>query len=691
MYSDVSTEYLIAINDAATRRRLLGTIDDIPFTGNDVIRNSFEVQNRCAEESEMKIGGVYIGQLNMVFVPSFLSKVPKKSYIGKVIRPYIGLYVPDTEEWEDVPLGVFTIKSAKISKDGISIEAYDNMKKLDKAWDLAGSMLSSTPYGFLKMISLECGVELGITKEEVEELPNGTEELFLVEENDIETYRDVLYWIAQTLGCFATIDREGQLVVRQFGQGTAEMTDKHRDVDAVYSDYTTKYTSITMYDLETGEDQYYALHPDDGLTMNLGSNPFLQTVSNRSLQQAIIYVETKIESIDGEISDLETQLGLIETALEEVEAALREHPDDPVLIALRNSLLSEKAVVEQNIYNKEQEKADYENELQQLQRGLINASRVFKRKAREAILKAVNEIQYAPFYVNSARDPIFELGDKIFFTGGMAQGEEGCVMALSYRVDNFCFEGYGDDPALSDSRSKTDKSVTGTRRALSKEEDKVQFAKFVNVDSITIHENEEKEIGFIRFGVNKDCEVEAWLEMKLKTDLSTVGIDGKAGIFIKYYLDGQEVAYHPVEEWQAKGNRSRIYLQNNVLHFTTQEAQATDQTHTVNYQYHLPKLSSVSAHIWRVAVVGLNGEQFIDTEDAHIVLWASSLKGDNEWIGRIEARDEIPVYEFDTLEMIGTLTDEVEVTLEGTISGLNITTENGDIIITEGGDRITTE
>ncbi len=685
MYFDVSPEYLYTMHYKSTNRRLSGTIGNISFTGDDVILDSFEITNRCAEESEMKIGGVYVGQLNMVFVPSFLSKIPKRSYIGQKIAPSIGLYVPDNNEWEDIPLGVFTIQSAQISKEGITIEAFDNMKKFDKTWDLNNSMMTSTPYGFLKLACLECGVELGVTKSYVEELPNGTEELLLVDENDIETYRDIVYYIAQTLGCFATINREGKLDIRKFGLGTTELDENHRDVDAVYSDYVTKWTSITMYDVDSGEEEYYSIQPDDGLNMNLGNNPFLQTISDKTIQQAITYLELEIERVEDDIDALETQLGLLENEIDEVEEALEHDPDNPELIALHERLLAEKNVLQNDIHFKEEEKTGLEVELEQARAGLIDASKVFKKKAREAILRAINEIQYTPFYVNSARDPIFDLGDKILFTGGMAQGEEGCIMALSYKFDTFCFEGYGDDPSLTDSRSKTDKSVTGAKRSKSKEDKiNVDFATFINADDITIEAGQEEEVGYIRFGVANTTDVESWIEIKLDATL----IDGKAGVKMTYYFDGEEiVGYHPVETWSGAAVSLDLDDEEDTMIYDSEPDSATS-THTIGFHYHFVNVDPDHEHTITYKLKSLNGEEYIDTACVHATVWANGLLNENKFTGTIRATDEIPMYEFGILELLDDIDEDV------TVGGITppvteyLITENGEYIVTEDGDKL---
>ena len=74
MYS-VSENYITKMFSRGTRRRLSGTIGSVAFTGDDVVKGSFAVSAKATEKSDTKIGGVYLGQLEMTFCLSFLSKV----------------------------------------------------------------------------------------------------------------------------------------------------------------------------------------------------------------------------------------------------------------------------------------------------------------------------------------------------------------------------------------------------------------------------------------------------------------------------------------------------------------------------------------------------------------------------------------------------------------------------------------
>ena len=81
----------------------------------------------------------------------------------------------------------------------------------------------------MTLCSLACHVELAQTREYIEALPNGTETLSIYPDNDIETYRDVLYYIGQVLGGFFVINRAGELELRKYGNVPALLVEqRHR-------------------------------------------------------------------------------------------------------------------------------------------------------------------------------------------------------------------------------------------------------------------------------------------------------------------------------------------------------------------------------------------------------------------------------------------------------------------------------
>ncbi len=610
MYS-VSEAYLERMMHHGTRRRLSGTIGSVPFTSDDVVKDSLNISAKAADASDMKIGGVYLGEFSMSFVPSFINKVARDQYSGKEVAISIGLWIPDPEdeidggEWVDVPCGVFTLdeESPQLSKNGIAVSGYDHMKMFDKKFDL--DTTSATPYGYLTYACNACGVELGNTQEEIEALYNGTELLGLYSPNDIETYRDLLYWLAQACSCFACCDRQGRLVLRKFGNPTGITFDEdHRDDDVVFSGYTTKWTGVSFVDIQTQMTRYYGLEVDDGLTMNLGSNPLLQ-----------------IGSVD---------------AIE---------------------------------------------------------------RRRRAVLQGVSEIQYTPFSFNSARDPIFDLGDEIPFTGGLSGNCTGCVMSLNYTLSNYNFEGYGDKPSLANARSKSDKDISGLIQETT--ENQVTYYQFANVEPITFGSEQEVSIAKLRFVSAQKTTVKILHEFIFDM-LADLASDGSYEL--RYYLDDELLTYKPYERIGG------IY---------GGQSGATELSICRDFFYILKDVEPNFRHEWEVKIVthGISSTT-IKTNNAHVVLEGQRMYGDDYFDGFIEAEDILSIIPYGYLGVVP-ITDSAVVKLFeapiaigtdnvgfydfSSMSVLPIAEGTGDLsphiyltpvfgyILTEDGDNLTTE
>ena len=470
----VSNDYLTKMLSHAVRRRITGTLGDIPITGDDIILQTMEIVNRCTESSNFGIAGVFIGEITLRFKPSILNRVPRNQIRDKDLTINIGLLIdPANDVWEDVPCGIYTLQSPKISKEGVEVTGYDYMKKFDKSFNSTST--SGNIYDILLFACRACGVELGMTQEECALLPNGDIVLSMYADNDVETYRDIVYWVAQTCGRFATIDRTGKLVLRRMGEPTGVTIDEdHRDDDVVFSGYTTHYTGVSVVDIEDQTTHYYGLPQDDGLTMNLGSNPFLQ-------------------------------------------------------------------------FNVEEEN---------------------ERRIRN-VLNEVAAIEYVPFYFGSVRDPIFDLGDEIEFTGGLSGGCYGCVMMYSYGSNDFEFEGYGDDPALANGRSKTDKNISGLMSKT--ESETIAYYAYENAVDIYCNDDTETYIASIDIASKIDTMIVVMLEFTMdllgttgevttkvyKEENQQVvenGFVNNVECYVNIYHNGVAELYQPVETWTEISN-----------------------------------------------------------------------------------------------------------------------------------------
>lgn len=290
MYS-VSNAYKLAMKQDTVKRKLRGTINRISFTDEDILTGSVMITNKISDGTEVKIGSVNIGELTITFLDTeFIS-----DWQGAEITIEEGLRLANSN-YEYIPMGVFTVSKAERSVSGVAITAYDNMARFDKRYAL--STTSGKAYSFLQYICTSCNVTLGMTEQDVQALPNGNTMLGLWTENDIETFRDLLSWVAQTLASYATIDRTGRLVLRAYTSTVTDSLDTyHRYSGDVYSTFETRYSGISVVDIKSQATIYKGIEPDIYLTYNLGSNPFIQYGSKASKELIITNILNSMQAI----------------------------------------------------------------------------------------------------------------------------------------------------------------------------------------------------------------------------------------------------------------------------------------------------------------------------------------------------------------------------------------------------------
>lgn len=261
-----------------------GTIGSKNFVHKNVFRNSFSLANQISSPSEFRLGGAHIGQLNITMMGVNISR---NNWEGEDIAPVV------TIGNTDIPVGVFRIDSAKHSNGMVALTAYDRMEKFDKTFGLSVG-ISGQPYDLLVTACEECGVTFGMTREEVEVLPNGNLELFLLEIGDIETWRDFIYWIAVSLCSFAVMDRAGNLILGTFHNSVDDtIPHKVRYTGSTYGDEIIRYTGVNVFVTADNSIEYHSAEVDDGYTLNIGNNPFFQTTK----AQRKVYVDNIVNAL----------------------------------------------------------------------------------------------------------------------------------------------------------------------------------------------------------------------------------------------------------------------------------------------------------------------------------------------------------------------------------------------------------
>ena len=270
----VSEAFLRAVQENTRRYYWTGKITTkggavYPFGYEDIVKGSGYVSAQCCGSAEIELGTVYAAEMGV----TLFSQIDRYTLDGARVELSYHLRVADGS-FEEVPMGIFEVSEANRTAHCLELKAYDYMLRFEKSFN--GFESVGNAWAFLELCCKSCGVEMENTRAEIEGMPNGRELLSIYPENDIGTYRDVLFFVGQVLGGFFCINRRGRLELRKYGaEPVTEVQGRHR-FSSSFSDFITRYTAVSSTNLRTQTAEYYALETDDGLTMNLGVNPLLQ-------------------------------------------------------------------------------------------------------------------------------------------------------------------------------------------------------------------------------------------------------------------------------------------------------------------------------------------------------------------------------------------------------------------------------
>ena len=270
----VSEAFLRAVQENTRRYYWTGKITTkggavYPFGYEDIVKGSGYVSAQCCGSAEIELGTVYAAEMGV----TLFSQIDRYTLDGAKVELSYHLRIADGS-FEEVPMGIFEVSEANRTAHCLELKAYDYMLRFEKSFN--GFESVGNAWAFLELCCKACGVEMENTRAEIEGMPNGRELLSIYPENDIGTYRDVLFFVGQVLGGFFCINRRGRLELRKYGvEPVMEVQGRHR-FSSSFSDFITRYTAVSSTNLRTQTAEYYALDTDDGLTMNLGVNPLLQ-------------------------------------------------------------------------------------------------------------------------------------------------------------------------------------------------------------------------------------------------------------------------------------------------------------------------------------------------------------------------------------------------------------------------------
>lgn len=165
--------------------------------GNRIITNeevvSINLQQSIQQEATFTIGNTISSSLNLTFLHNDIETSDRE-----IINVEIGLLA--NSDYEYIPLGIYNIDLCNSNDTTTIITAYDNMVKFDISYEENSSQ--PTVHSVINRLSELTGVEFAET------LSNYNN--YNVVSLSGYSCREVLGFVAGTLGCNATIDRQGK-------------------------------------------------------------------------------------------------------------------------------------------------------------------------------------------------------------------------------------------------------------------------------------------------------------------------------------------------------------------------------------------------------------------------------------------------------------------------------------------------
>lgn len=514
----------------------------VPIDKKQIVQNSTKFSLQASDTTDISIGGVYLGQAE--FTMDFSVPEPQGGFIDKRVYIFFMFFDPQVP-YGDQPSGypfpvfqhMYTVTNSVDSERGRTLTLVDDMQRFDKSLPMSYAP-SGSLYEIVNRICDKCNVSFGMTQQEVEALPNGSEVWGYYPENDCQTYRDVLHWISQAVCGFCYIDEyRGGLVIHSYAEGVDYdvVAATERVKGATLASYATQITAATF----TNADGSISTIGSTvlGKTYDCGLNPFL------------IY-------------------GLATTVT----------------------------------------------------------------RMRTAVFDVLYSMRFKPFNAKVIVPPIYDLGDKLYFTGGNlnSDGYYSCVQKIEWSLQGMTLQGFGQNPKVASKASSS-----AVRQATKASE--MVIKKYNNYSAIHVGSTETIATQIDFSALRAGCEVEMWEEF-----LCDVTVDSSPmTVTAYYYLDGTLLDRRPIETFTDSGE------------------------HILDLHYS-ETIQDAGLHRWIVKLECSGGTIDFDIDDCLAVLKGQGLEKEGSWSGLIVCSDVITT--LDLHNILQGLTDTGRVLIQNVLS-----------------------
>lgn len=247
---------------------LLYTITDAAISG-----NSLSISRKGVSNSSFRIGEAYISEAKFTVIDGIVSL--NQDITGCRVKIHTGVDLGTFSEDHQVFEGIVPTNGVtrKIAATEVSVDGV-----LSLFVKPVGNVAAhGTCYELVDFCCEMCGVQLQQTKVEFESLSLNASTgytLYITNETSIGTYRDILMFVAQIMGCFVDETPDGQIRFETYRSNADSFS---LNIDTVasskYGDGVVNLQAMTW--VCEGETVYIAGGPNDIYVLELIENPLL--------------------------------------------------------------------------------------------------------------------------------------------------------------------------------------------------------------------------------------------------------------------------------------------------------------------------------------------------------------------------------------------------------------------------------
>lgn len=182
------------------------------LTGDDVMGGTATITDATTSSGSLDVGSAIINSLSIT-LNNFDDRFSLYDFAGATMKVYLGIPLADnvtnqndTTQVEWFVKGFYTVDKPTSVGNTIPLTMLDNMSKFEVLFnDLINITYPATAKEILDEICLRCGVTVAVS------IPNPSYTIESAPEDDNLTCLDVIGFLAQINGCYARMNRLGQL------------------------------------------------------------------------------------------------------------------------------------------------------------------------------------------------------------------------------------------------------------------------------------------------------------------------------------------------------------------------------------------------------------------------------------------------------------------------------------------------